>query len=118
MLPSTVSGTDLGDQEWRDALFLSYGIDPPELPPKCNGLCTSLFISYTLDLKKGCLFTTHHNKLRDGVSDLAVKAFTPSHVRNNHLIHPGCAVREGRAQMIRLATNNLPSRRYKTWQKG
>ena len=29
----TVNGTELGDQEWRDALFLCYGIDPPDLPP-------------------------------------------------------------------------------------
>ena len=28
--PSTVNGTDLGAQEWRDALFLRYGLDPPE----------------------------------------------------------------------------------------
>ena len=30
--PSTVNGTNLGAQEWREALFLWYGLDPPELP--------------------------------------------------------------------------------------
>ena len=30
--PSKVNGTELGDQEWRDALFLRYGLYPPELP--------------------------------------------------------------------------------------
>ena len=29
---STVNGTDLGAQEWRDALFLRYVLDPPDLP--------------------------------------------------------------------------------------
>ena len=32
VLPSTVNGTELGDQEWCDALFLRYGLDPPDLP--------------------------------------------------------------------------------------
>ena len=29
---STVNGTELGAQEWRDAAFLRYVIDPPDLP--------------------------------------------------------------------------------------
>ena len=37
VLPSTVNGTELGAQEWRDALFLRYGLDPPDLPKYCNG---------------------------------------------------------------------------------
>ena len=32
VLPSTVNGTELGAQEWRDALFLQYGLEPPDLP--------------------------------------------------------------------------------------
>ena len=28
---STVNRTELGAQEWRDSLFLSYGINPPQL---------------------------------------------------------------------------------------
>ena len=30
--PSTVNGTELGAQEWRDAAFLRYGLEPPDLP--------------------------------------------------------------------------------------
>ena len=30
--PSTVNVTYLWTQEWRDALFLWYGLEPPELP--------------------------------------------------------------------------------------
>ena len=29
--PSTVNGTELGAQEWRDALFLRYGQDSPDI---------------------------------------------------------------------------------------
>ena len=38
-----------------------------------------------------------HNELRDGVADLAGKAFTPSHVRDNPLIYLGCAVKRMKA---------------------
>ena len=31
MLPSIINGMELGVQEWRDYLFLRYGIEPPEL---------------------------------------------------------------------------------------
>ena len=37
VLRSTVNGTELGAQEWRDSLFLRYGINPPDLPSHCNG---------------------------------------------------------------------------------
>ena len=33
-----------------------------------------------------------HNELSDRVTDLARKAFTPTHVRNAPLIFAGCAV--------------------------
>ena len=46
---------------------------------------------------KGCI-TTHQNNLHDGFSDLAGKAFTPLHVRNDPLIYSGHAVREGKSQ--------------------
>ena len=44
--PSTVNRTDLGDQEWRDALFLRYGLDPLDLPTYCDG-CQAKYLSVT-----------------------------------------------------------------------
>ena len=38
-----------------------------------------------------------HNELRDGVSDLTGKAYTPSHVRDNPLIYSGRAVKRTKA---------------------
>ena len=90
MLPSTVNGTELGAQEWRDVFFLRYGLDPPDLPLHCDGCDAKFTISYALDCKKGGLVTACHNELCDGVADLAGKAFTPAHVRDNPLINPGC----------------------------
>ena len=74
MLPSTVNGTELGSQEWRDALFLRYVLDPPDLPKYCDGCKARFSISHALECKKGGLVTARHNELRDGVADLAYKA--------------------------------------------
>ena len=79
VLPSTVNGKELGDQEWRDALFLRYGLDPPDLHTHCDECEARFTISHALDCKKGGLVTACHNELRDRVTDLAGKAFTTSH---------------------------------------
>ena len=84
--PSKVNRTNLGDQEWSNALFLRYFIDPPDLPPQCDGSNANFSICCALDFKKGGFFMNCHNKLHDGIYDLAGKAFTPSHVRDEILI--------------------------------
>ena len=67
VLPSTVNGTELGAQEWCDALFLRYGLEPPDLPKYCDR-CEGWFtISHALDCKKGGLVTARQNELCDGV---------------------------------------------------
>ena len=86
VLPSTVNDTELGAKEWRDALFLQYGLEPPDLPSQCDGCDAKFSISHALDCKKGGLVTARHNKLCDGVADLASKAFTPAHVRDDPLL--------------------------------
>ena len=90
-MPPTVNGMEMGEQEWRDALILRYGLDPPDLPKYCDGCKARFTISHALDCKKGGLVTSCQNELRDGVADLAGKAFTPSHVRDDPLIHSGRA---------------------------
>ena len=92
MLPSTVNGTELGAQEWCDALFLRYGLEPPDLPKYCDGCEARFSISHALDCKKVGLVTARHNELRDVVADLAGTAFTPSHVRGDPFIYSGRAV--------------------------
>ena len=92
VLPSTVNKTELGSQEWRDALFLRYSLEPPDLPKYYDGCKARFSIIRGLECKKGGLVTAHHNEIRDRVADLASKAFTPSHMRNDPLIYSGCAV--------------------------
>ena len=109
MLPSTVNGTDLGAQECRDALFLRYGLEPPDLPSHCDGCDAKFSISHSLDCKKGDLVTARHNELRDGVADLAGKDFTPAHVCDDPLIYSGRAM--SRTKPIWSGPNHLPTRR-------
>ena len=97
MQPSTVNGTELGAQEWRDAVFLHYGLEPPDLPKNCNGCNDRFSICHALNCKRGGLVTARHNELRDGVADLAGRAFIPSHIRNAPLIYQGCAVTRSKA---------------------
>ena len=71
-----------------------------------------------MDCKKGGLFTTIHNKLRDVVTNLAGKDFNSSHVRCNPLICRGHAMREGKAQSFRsTCADNPPARWDKMEQK-
>ena len=97
MQPSKVNGTDLGAQEWRDALFLRYGLEHLDLPTHCDGCQAKFTISHTLDCKKGGLVMKRHKDLCNGVSELAGKAFTPSHVRKDLLIYSGHAVKRTKA---------------------
>ena len=81
-----------GAQEWRDALFLRYGLEPPDLCTHCDGCEARFTISHAFDCKKVGLVTARHNEIRDGVSDLAGKAFTPDHVCDDPLIYSGRAM--------------------------
>ena len=85
-------------QEGGIAPFLRYGLDPPDLPKYCDGCNAKFSICHALDCKRGGLVTARHNELRDGVADLASRAFTPSHVRNSPLIYQGCAVMRTKVQ--------------------
>ena len=104
--PYRVNGTDLGAQEWRDSLFLRYGLDPPDLPTHCNGCQAKFLISHALECKKGGLVTVRHNELRDGVAYLAGKAFTLSHVRDDPLIYSGRAVKRMKSTPSGASGNN------------
>ena len=96
VLPSTVNGTELGSQEWRDALFLRCVIYPPDLPEHYNGCGAAFEICHALDCNNGCLVTARHNKLCDGISDLASKAFTPRHLRDDPKVCTGSAMHGGK----------------------
>ena len=81
---STMNVTDMGAQEWCDALFLRYGLKPPDLLNYCDGCNAKLSICHALNCKRGGLVTVRHNELRDRVADLDCKAFTLSYVKKTN----------------------------------
>jgi hypothetical protein len=87
VLPSTVNGTELSAQEFRDALLLRYGPCPPDLPIQCDGCQQKFSVRHALECKRGGLVISRHNEIRDKLSDLASKAFFSSTVRDEPRIH-------------------------------
>ena len=109
---SVINGKDLGVQEWKDALFLRYGIKPPNLPKHCNGCGMPFEICHALDCKNESLIMARHNNLCDGVADLSRKAFTPTHVCDNPKVYTACAVHEGKDN---LKGSSLKYKGYLIW---
>ncbi len=55
LLPSTINGTKLLAQEFCDALFMRYGITPPDLPHTCDGCESHSLYNMRLVVKKVAL---------------------------------------------------------------
>ena len=106
---STFNGMELGAQEWIYALFLRYGLEPPDLPNYCDGYNAKLTICHALDCKRGGLVTARHNDFQDGVADPDGKAFTPSHVHNDPLIFIGCSMKRPKAKPAIYKTTTVPA---------
>jgi hypothetical protein len=81
-MPSTVNGTVLSAQEYRDVFLLRYGRCPGDLQPHCDGWGQKFSIRHALECKKGGNVISRHNEIRDELADLAAKAISPSAVRN------------------------------------
>jgi hypothetical protein len=90
VVPSTVNGTELSAQEFRDAFFLRYGRCPGDIPSLCDGCGQKSSVEHLLHCMKGGNVILRHNEVRDEVADLASKAFIPSAIRNEPLIHLSC----------------------------
>jgi hypothetical protein len=76
-------------EEFRDALIIRYGELPSNFPQKCDGCDAHFTLQHALACKKGGLVIFRHNKVRDKLTHLATKAFTPSAVCNKPLIRSG-----------------------------
>jgi hypothetical protein len=77
VLPSTVCGTELSAQEFRDAISMRYGDAPPDLPARCDGCDAPFTLQHALACKKGGLVIFRHNEIRDELVNIAGKALTP-----------------------------------------
>jgi hypothetical protein len=88
LAPSTVNGTELSAQEFRDHLYLRYDMRPPDLPTHCDGCLAKFDMCHALQCKKGGLVIMRHNEIKDELCDLLTKALVPSAVRDEPRIHP------------------------------
>ena len=77
---------------------MCYVIKPPDLSYNYGGCGSALSIYHTLECKKGGLITARHNKLHDGVANLAIKCFTPTYVHYYPKHFIGHAVRVGKTK--------------------
>jgi hypothetical protein len=89
----TVNGTELSAQEFRDdALLLWYTRCPPDLPIQYDSCQQNFSLRHALERNCGGLVISRHNEIRDKLSDLASKAFFPSAVCDEPIIHTGRAL--------------------------
>ncbi len=88
VVPSTVNGTELSAEEFRDSLLLRYALTPSNLPAQCDGCGQSFSVRHALECKTGGLVISRHNEIRDELCDLAGRALFPSAVRDEPKIYP------------------------------
>jgi hypothetical protein len=86
VMPSTLNGTELSAQEFRDALLLRHARTPGDLPSICDGCGAKFDVRHALGCKKGGLVILRHNEINEELCDLASKALVPSAVRVEPMI--------------------------------
>ena len=88
--PSTVNGTELSAEEFRDATHLRYAQVPPNFPTTCDGCsCNNFSVQHALSCKVGGLIISRHDEIKDELGQLAGKALKPSAIRDEPLINNG-----------------------------
>jgi hypothetical protein len=105
-LPSTVNGTELSAQEFRDQLLIRYARSPGDLPSHCDGCGQTFSVQNAMTCKNGGLVIIRHNEIGDELADIATKALTPSAVRDEPAKYP-----HGRA------TDKVPAKEAKKADK-
>jgi hypothetical protein len=90
VMPSTINGTDLAAQEFRDALLLRFARTPGDLQSHCDGCGQKNSVQHAHECKNGGNVIMRHNEVAYTVGDLFSMALTPSAVRNEPLINSGC----------------------------
>jgi hypothetical protein len=78
VMPSTLNGTKLSAQEFRDTLLLRHERTPGDLPSHCDGCGAKFDVRHALECKVGGLIILRHNEINEELCDLASKALAPS----------------------------------------
>jgi hypothetical protein len=98
VMPSTLNGTELSAQEFRDALLLRHARTPGDLPSHCDGCGAKFDVRHALECKVGGLVIQRHNEINEELCDLASKALVPSAVRVEPMIHSRRTAEETKAK--------------------
>jgi hypothetical protein len=104
VLPSTINGTELSAQEFRDTLSMQYGEAPSNLPLRCDGCDAHFTLQHALGCRTGALVIFCHNEIKDKVVHIAIKAYSPTAVHNKPLIQP-CRVAVNK-KTLKAGSNN------------
>jgi hypothetical protein len=106
VLPSTVNGTELSAQEFRDSLQLRYARSPSDLQANCDGCGSKFSVRHALECKNGGLVIGRHDEIRDELHFLATLAFKPSMVRDEPKIHTSSPI-EGANEQSEEGTKDV-----------
>jgi hypothetical protein len=98
VMPSTLNGTELSAQEFRDALLLRHARTPGDLPSHCDGCGAQFDVRHALKCKVGGLVILRHNEINEELCDLASKALAPSAVHVKPMIHSRRTAEETKAK--------------------
>jgi hypothetical protein len=79
-MPSTLNGTELSPQEFRDTLLIRLARTPGDLPSHCNGCGGKFDVRHALECKVGGLIILQHNEINKELCNLASKALASSAV--------------------------------------
>jgi hypothetical protein len=90
-IPDRFSGNALTCLEFRDNLYLRYGLKITDLPSKCDGCGCRFSVEHGLSCKIGGLVGTRHDDVRDEWAHLCSLATTASKVSIEPLIFPNGA---------------------------
>jgi hypothetical protein len=112
VMPSTLNGTELSSQEFRDALLLRYARSPGDLPSQCDGCGAAFSVRHALECKTGGLVIMRHNEITEELCDLASKALTPSAIRLEPMINNG-----GNAASVKTPDPKAPVQRLHTFDE-
>ena len=95
VMPESLNGTELTEDEFRDSLQLRFGLCPSHLPDKCDGCGSAFTVEHGLSCRQGGLVLLRHDDVKREWSHLCSQATKPSAVSDEPQIHTGRAANDG-----------------------
>jgi hypothetical protein len=94
VMPSTLNGTELSADEFRDSLRLRLGLSPIALPKRCEGCGDRFTVEHAMACQIGGHVSIRHNDVKAEWHHLCAQALKPSSITDEPLIHSSQDVRK------------------------